>query len=870
MRIFLLFILIYVINTSYIAQCNQQVPLQVINPSFEGPRTAHVTPSPWSTCGVTPDTQPGNWGVNLAPSNGSSYVGFVNGGSSWLEGASQQLSGSMIANVTYTFTIDLASTSSSGGGINPNAPCGIRLYGGNSICATSSLLWSSPLISHRNWQTYTVTFTPTQSFSHIYFRIYGGYMGYVLVDNITPFIAQGVNITSHVSGASENCSFTLSGTVTGSSTDSVVISGNFVETPLTANLTGLNWTAHLTFNNPGTETVTATSYYTIGGVQYCVYTTVDLTLTPPTSAFSAANVCDNQTTTFVDASSSAGQETVTNWNWNFGDGSTSNLQNPTHLYSSPGTYNVQLSVTTNNNCTGVTTVPYTVFPLPVSDAGEDTSLTCSRTSLILDGSDSDMGSNFSHLWTTIGGTIVSGGTTVAPTINHTGVYIIITTNITTTCQSSDSVLISIDTIAPVSNAGDDTVITCVPFVNLDGSLSSMGVNFAYLWTTSNGVISNGATTVTPTVNQVGDYVLMVTNTINGCYAVDSVYIGIDTIHPVAEAGIDSLITCRFPSIVLDGSASSQGSEYSYLWNTNTGIIVQNTDSLNPTVSKDGVYYITVLNTVNNCSSVDSVNIGIDTIHPIAYAGEDTIVICNVPIINLSGQGSSVGNYSYTWTTTSGHIISDSLTLYPSIDSGGVYQIEVLNNFNGCTSIDQVIVNEDLTAIVDILNNSVSVDSVFGTVPLDVEYSWIGDNGTVNWNFGDNNFSTDSSLVHTYELRGDYWAFVTLTDTSGCVVMDSVFVIVDGREIRFPNVFTPNDDGANDLFTFKAERMDTFECYIYNRWGQLVYSWDAPSGGWDGRTFAGEEVGAGEYFYILKAVDRNGKVIEKKGTVMLMR
>ncbi len=862
-------LLVFLLKIDSYAQCNQQVPLMVVNPSFEGPRRPHITPSPWSTCGVTPDTQPGSWGVNTPPSNGSSYVGFVNGGSSWLEGASQALSGSMIANVTYTFTIDLATTSASGGGINPSAHCGINLYGAHSICATTELLWSSPIITHYNWHTYTVTFTPTQNYSHIYFRIYGGYLGYVLVDNITPFIAQGVNITSHVNGQSENCSFNLAGTVTGNNTDSVVITGNFVETPLTANLTGNNWTAHLTFNAPGTETVTATSYYTIGGVQYCVFTTVDLILAPPTATFTAPAVCDNDVATFTDGSYSAGQESVTSWSWNFGDGSTSTQQNPTHLFPSAGTYNVQLNVTTNNNCTGSTTVPFVVNPLPISNAGQDSLLNCSRTSMNLNGSGSDMGANFSHLWTTPDGNIVSGNTTVSPLIDHTGTYTITTTNTSTSCFSSDDVVIGIDTITPYSDAGLDTVITCIPQVNLDGSLSSQG-NYSYLWTTNIGNIIGGNTTLTPTVGAVATYYLEVTSLDNGCTDFDSVDVGIDTLKPIANAGMDTLITCGHMNIDLNGSLSDTGSLFSYNWGAVGGNIVSNNTTLYPNVDADGIYYITVLNSRNNCTSTDSVNVGIDTIHPVAYAGMDSIVTCNIPVIALNGAGSSTGNYSYQWTTNDGNIIANDTTLTPSIDTGGVYTLTVINNYNGCSSSDNVNILADLTAVVDILYNSISTDSIFGVAPEDVDYSWIGDYGTVTWDLGDNNSSTDSSLTHTYNLRGDYWAMITLVDSSGCIAYDSVYVLIDGREIVFPNIFTPNGDGENDIFTFRAERIKEFECSIYNRWGQKLFSWDAPVGGWDGRTYAGKESPSGEYLYILHAVDRNGKSIEKKGFVMLMR
>ncbi len=588
----------------------------------------------------------------------------------------------------------------------------------------------------------------------------------------------------------------------------------------------------------------------------------------PSVLFSPSSSCIGSSTTFIDQSS-VSNGTITSWSWDFDDGNTSTNQNPLHLFSSVGTYNVQLNVTTNNNCTGSTTIPFTVNPLPVSDAGQDSILNCSRTSMNLDGSGSDMGANFSHLWTTTDGNIVSGASTVSPLINQNGTYTITTTNVNTGCSSSDDVTINNDTIMPVSNAGSDTAITCIPQVNLDGSLSSQG-NYSYLWTTNNGNIISGNTTLTPTVGAVATYYLEVTSLDNGCTDLDSVYVGIDTLKPIANAGIDTLITCGHMNIDLNGSLSDTGSLFSYNWGTVGGNIVSNGTTLYPNVDADGIYYITVLNSRNNCTATDSVNVGIDTIHPIAYAGVDSIVTCSIPVIALNGAGSSVGNFSYQWTTNDGNIIANDTTLTPSIDMGGVYTITVTNNYNGCSSSDNVNILADLTAVVDILYNSISVDSIFGVAPEEVDFSWVGDYGTITWDLGDNNSSTDSSLTHTYNLRGDYWAMITLVDSSGCIAYDSVYVLIDGREIVFPNIFTPNGDGENDIFTFRAERIKEFECAIYNRWGQLVFSWNAPVGGWDGRTYAGKESPSGEYLYILHAVDRNGKAIEKKGFVMLMR
>src|SRR5205814_1207730 len=77
----------------------------------------------------------------------------------------------------------------------------------------------------------------------------------------------------------------------------------------------------------------------------------------------------NQAITFTDASiPNSGM--LSTWNWNFGDAGTSSSQNPTHIYTTAGTYNVTLQVTTNYGCSStVYTKPITVSVLPVANFG---------------------------------------------------------------------------------------------------------------------------------------------------------------------------------------------------------------------------------------------------------------------------------------------------------------------------------------------------------------------------------------------------------------------------------------------------------------------------------------------------------------------
>ncbi|MCB9185628.1 MAG: PKD domain-containing protein [Flavobacteriales bacterium] len=352
------------------AQCTQLVPLEVINPGFEGPTAPHVTPAPWSTCGITPDTQPGSWGVTLPPSEGSSYVGFVYGSASWQEGASQQLSGAMQAGVQYDFTIDLSATPASGGGINPNSFCSMEVWGASAICQRQQLMWSSPVITHYGWQTYTVSITPTQNWTHIYFICNCGPLGYILLDNITPLQANNPNvfITSHVDGDAESCGFLLEGNVNNAIIDSVLLTGNFQGSPLSATMNGLDWSAPITFNGPGNQTITATAYYLDQQLQEtCVYTDVDLIINSPVSDFTFTNYCDGTAIPFVDASIPFGNSTVDAWNWDFGDGNTSTQQNPSHLYGSSGTYSVTLEITASDGCSVVSTQDVDVYENPVAD-----------------------------------------------------------------------------------------------------------------------------------------------------------------------------------------------------------------------------------------------------------------------------------------------------------------------------------------------------------------------------------------------------------------------------------------------------------------------------------------------------------------------
>ena len=124
-----------------------------------------------------------------------------------------------------------------------------------------------------------------------------------------------------------------------------------------------------------------------------------------------------------------------------------------------------------------------------------------------------------------------------------------------------------------------------------------------------------------------------------------------------------------------------------------------------------------------------------------------------------------------------------------------------------------------------------------------------------WDFDDGTTSTDSLPFHTYNDIGDY--DIQLIVTSGLDCKDTLVVPVSVVEgLIVPNVFTPNNDGWNDVFDVRTSDVGPFKIEIYNRWGNVVFETTSPQISWDGSTLAGVEASAGTYYYVISKAEMN--------------
>ena len=169
---------------------------KISNPSFEGQRGPSISPPMWMPCGrgSTPDTQPGVWNVSTPPVHGNSYLSLICRGkdvpfSNKWESCSQDIEGKLLQNVCYLLSVDLArSEEFYAGGCYFNKPALFKLWGANSLCSKSELLWQSPLIEETEWRNYQFIIRPQKS-SYTFIIIesyYQGdlsYSGNILIDN---------------------------------------------------------------------------------------------------------------------------------------------------------------------------------------------------------------------------------------------------------------------------------------------------------------------------------------------------------------------------------------------------------------------------------------------------------------------------------------------------------------------------------------------------------------------------------------------------------------------------------------------------------------------------------------------------------------
>ena len=514
--------------------------------------------------------------------------------------------------------------------------------------------------------------------------------------------------------------------------------------------------------------------------------------------------------------------------------------NPTSVPSVPSWFTVQ---TTNDTCTGIDSVFVDFFSDVVGNSSIDTSICFGETTTL------SVSGGSSYLWTpitnSIGDTILVNESSSNPIVSPSETTIFeVSIFDTNGCYIIDTTIVNIKQL-PTLDLGADLFYCLNDSIELSSPIDQ---NYTYSWSPNYAISSTNI--YNPSVYSLTDtnYVLALTDTLN-CTNYDTIGVSIYSLPNVTATSLDSI--CFGDSTTLNASGSALVTGYN--WSPSTTL--SNSTIFNPIASpsSSSYYYVTAID-VNGCSNMDSLFLTVVSL-PIADAGIDTAT-CTGVSLQLNGSGGNVPEWINTTSLSDPNIYNpiaspNSATSYvlkvtdlfgctnfdtilvdvyanvvadagadidtcanvpiPLQASGGVsyfwldslylnrpnvanplafpnddieFVVEVTDS-NGCIGYDSVQV---FIFLANTSNDTVlcSGDSfqpiIYGDLPSTI--SWSPTDGVSDPNIGNPSISPNSTTSY----------LVNLSNTIGCVILDTLNIEIPEIEATFDTVIEPGCEG----------------------------------------------------------------------------
>lgn len=370
-------------------------------------------------------------------------------------------------------------------------------------------------------------------------------------------------------------------------------------------------------------------------------------------------------------------------------------------------------------------------------------------------------------------------------------------------------------------------------------------NFSTTWNSGNSTSAQICITNQNTAGGGNDFALDDISFNPICAYTDTIDVVISPI-PLVSLTLPLTVCASEPPIPLI-SGSPSGGTYS-----GAGIL---NDTLNPAIAGVGIHIISY-SYINSFGCGDTVQKVITVLQKPQLSFDPIGDIClNDENISLNQATPSGGDY-----TINGNLATE---IDPEdIGEGSHILSYSFTNSNGCT--DSIVQNIHIYEPPIVQLNTID--------PLCLEDSPLPLNmGTPMGGYYTINGINRSSINPSLEGEGMHEVVYSFADTNSCADSTSVLVLIEACEsvLSIPNIFTPNGDRVNDLFTIKGENIAQYSLKVYNRWGQTVFESNEISNIWDG-TYNGNPVSDGVYMYVVRYSNKHRSYPEKKGFVTISK
>lgn len=590
----------------------------------------------------------------------------------------------------------------------------------------------------------------------------------------------------------------------------------------------------------------------------------------PDITFSAPSGCvpGNGLVAFRGTSTIADAQGPSSYVWNFGDTlataanpNTSVLQNPSHTYSSGGTYHIDLKVTSEKGCVADTLVPLNLYLYPVISFNNATDV-CQGVAPVSVAS-ALITNNVLGAGIYKGENVTPAGMLSVAAQGTVRVWYVFTTQ--EGCVDSAYADLTIKPApAAVFSVTPSQMCSGGDVVIADASTIPSGRVRTWKWSFGDGQTAQYTTgdPFSRTYNTAGSYnIKLVTVAASGC--MDSVTHTLDIgAVPEVSFSLPAAVCMPGETVFVNTTTISGGAALTYLWNYGDGT----TGTTNKhTYAAAGSYLVKLVATSagvckdsaqQTMSAFYNKPIVIFTVTPEICQGQE-VIIKNNTIVTAQGNVTK-----WDWNFGDG-TTSVSRTPDKTYDSAGVFIISVQGTSRqGCVSDSskqtvKVYPQPVVDAGPDIAAEEGSIVTLQATAA--------GGSLLYLWSPAQP-LSNATVLQPTLLVTDDMVFTITATGEFNCTASDNMQIKVQ-RPLVIPNIFTPNGDGVHDTWVIKnIELYPRAAVQVVNRYGQKVYEAAGLIKPWDG-TVNGSPVPAGTYYYIIRLNNGDGPLT---GSVTLIR
>ncbi len=535
----------------------------------------------------------------------------------------------------------------------------------------------------------------------------------------------------------------------------------------------------------------------------------------PVPGFSVATVCESVASNFVNTTTIA-SGSIANYQWDFGNSSSSISANPIYIYPNYGIYFVQLTAVSSAGCTASTSSLVTVNAAP--DVFFNAASVCQGSP-----------TNFQAIAFVPGGGSISNyfwdhddaSTSTVPihsyTYSSTGVYDVLLVA-TSNNGCIDSVRNAVEVAAPVSVSfiADSVCLgTAINFINTSATNSP---SVSYTWDFGNG---NNSTLLSPIYSYpvIGTYTVTLQAQVVGSPSacVSSTQRTV-VIYEVPNPNFTLANVCLIDSASFTNLTFYTGNptDLSYSWNFGDATTETLTDPFHTYVSPGNFNVQLTASTIDGCSATNTQLISIHPMPTANFAFTDVCLNTNMNFTSTATVSSGTLTHAWDFDDASTSPVQNPIHLY---GADGTYDVElIVTTNNNCRDTIVKTVTVFPRPFVDFINTPVC-DGQPSTFTESTSIS----GGTVvsfDWDYGDGSSANGNSTVYQYLNPGTYNVTLTSTSNFGCTHDTTKAVIVDA--VPVPN-FTAADAcfGAANQFTNTSSVLGN---------GPLTHLWRFGDGG----------------------------------------